>query len=277
MTEVKPKEEQKNKIYFEVIERQYEIVYYAFKKFRGNKDAEFSRSELSKSKIFEDLDKTPTESALKRDLIFLSEALVFEPIGEGKGKRYHKSDYLTISFSSVDEKLSALCRTIVSLLYVNPKETIKDSMVGLIIKSNAFNYISSIPLNDIVSDLIIYVHNHNNENTYNLLFLTQLIRFDSNFNIEIVSDDSSYKLNNRKLKKIHINDDGINLEFDKSMIYINDLSEIKSIERIDENYLNQNIHKLREVISEMDADDSKEIVELLENYDVLTNIFFQNK
>lgn len=277
MTEVKPKEEQKNKIYFEVIERQYEIVYYAFKKFRGNKDAEFSRSELSKSKIFEDLDKTPTESALKRDLIFFTNTLLFDAIGEGKGKRYVKGEYLDVTFSPIETKLSALCRTIVSLLYLNPKETIEDSMVGLIIKSNAFNYISSIPLNDIVSDLIIYVHNHNNENTYNLLFLTQLIRFDSNFNIEIVSDDSSYKLNNRKLKKIHINEDGISLEFNKSMIYINDLSEIKSIERIDENYLNQNIHKLREVISEMDADDSKEIVDLLENYDVLTNIFFQNK
>ena len=277
MGKVKSKEEQKNKIYFEVIERQYEILYYAFKLFRRNSKAEFSRLELSQSDIFKYLDNKPTESVLKRDLIFFTNTLLFDAISKGKGKRYTKSEYLIVTFSPIEANLSALCRTIVSLLYVNPKETIQDSMVRLIIESNAFNFISSISLNDIVSDLIIYVHNHFYENTYNLLYLAQLIRFDSNFNIEIVSDNSSYKLNNRKLKKIHINEDGINLEFDKSTIYINDLSEIKSIDRIDEDYLKQNIHKLREVIAEMDTDDSKEIVELLENYDVLTNIFFRNE
>ncbi len=272
--------EKKNKVYFEVIERQYAILNYAFTLFRGNRNTVFTKNDVMEKADFSELDKEPEEHSIKRDLRFYVESYLLAQISSGKGKRYTLESHLNIDFPSNSDAMSDLCRRVSGLMYLNPNMTTYDSLInGLfpIVENNELKSFLSLDGNikQSIIDTIIDTSNMYYKNQVPLQLLLKLIKLEAKFNIKIENEDISIVMNNRYLKKLHIYENGdISLIFDNSSVKLSELDEIKSLTGCSDN-IDLTIYELKEILNKLDKDLQNHLNNLFSNHLTFGNLFFQ--
>lgn len=159
------------------------------------------------------------------------------------------------------------CQTVSSMITTIPNVDIYTPTLKTVLESQLFGFQTDFVSNTI-GRVILKHHNiqnmSNKTDGYPLDVIMSIINSQINVNVKFENFGNTIELNNTKIKKVTIKENGFDIHFDNFISQNqSNINQIISIENVSEDTLRDDIEKLKELINELPSDDKEKISKLI--------------
>lgn len=248
----------------------------------GNKTTFDKQYILSVMKRYEDETNKITEKIYKQTVKWFIDREILDTDGATSNLRYKiHSDFKYVKSKS-RETVIRQCKFIIGQLALYSDhfwDEGKELYEDIVLNTDTFKFISHIKsqsVKDTVSSLVIHKHNGKFEGKYTYELLQTLQSSKTPFNITIQNESIDTKLSGVKVKKIQFRIDSVSLSFSNSQFELESLSDIKKIQIPIQKDIYKKIDKSLEYLQSFDNESSKKLRDLLNEYKVGRELFFND-
>lgn len=237
---------------------------------------------LSVMRRYEDETNKITEKIYKQTVKWFIDREILDTDGATSNLKYKlHSDFKYIQ-SKKRETVIRQCKFIIGQLALFSNhfwDEGKELYEDIVLNTDTFKFISYIKsqsVKDTVTTLVIHKHNDKFEGKYTYELLQTLKSSKTPFNISIQNESMDISLSNEKIKGIKFNIDTVTLKFSNSQFKLVSLSDIKTIQIPISKDIYQRIDKSLEYLQQFDNESSQKLRELLNEYKVGKELFFND-
>lgn len=263
-----------------------------------NKGKSFMNSEI-REKLFDNPTDTSVKSMVKRVVDFYVGSSIFvkvTQITDSSGKivelkpnqyrvrLYDKDiddkdeDYgVDLHIPQTKEGRIKLSQNISSMVLSIKDLTIYDELIKTVLESQLFGFQT-----DFVSQTIgkVVVKHHNIQNMsdkndgYPLDVIMSIIDSQINVNVKFENFGNTIELNNTKIKKVTIKENGFDIHFDNFISQNqSDIKQILSIENSSEDGLRDDINEVKKLIKKLPTDEKEKLENIIESVSNVIDLF----
>lgn len=226
---------------------------------------------------------TKTTDKIYKDTVkWFKERYIFGTDGETFGLKYKLHSKFQYKVSKNRRTVEKQCQFIIGQLFIFSKQIWEDTTnlyADVINIDGLFEFLPTITnrkVADTVSILLIHKYNTDFEGVYTYEVLQTLSQLKTPFEIKIKNKTINSTLKEVILKKVVFNIDTVTITFNNSQFELESLGDIKGIYISIPKDIYNNIDESLEYLEKTDTESSKKIVELLREYKVANENFFQN-
>lgn len=263
-----------------------------------NKGKSFMNSEI-REKLFDNPTDTSVKSMVKRVVDFYVGCNIFvkvTQITDSSGKivelkpnqyrvrLYDKDiddkdeDYgVDLHIPQTKEGRIKLSQNVSSMVLSIKDLTIYDELIKTVLESQLFGFQTDF-VSQTIGKVVVKHHNIQNisDNTdgYPLDVIMSIIDSQINVNVKFENFGNTIELNNTKIKKVTIKENGFDIHFDNFISQNqSDINQILSIENSSEDGLRDDIEKVREMINDLPSEEKEKINKLIREVTPSMDIF----
>lgn len=166
-----------------------------------------------------------------------------------------------------------LCETVSSMIMNIPDAVIYTETIKTVLESQLFGFNTDFVSNTI-GKVILKHHNYDNNGNYPLDVLVSIIESKVDVNVKIENFGNVIQLNNTKIKRITIKENGFDVHFDNFISQNqSDIKQLISIENSSEDGLREDIEKVKSMINDLPIEKREEVIGLFDSVTPLIDIF----
>lgn len=159
------------------------------------------------------------------------------------------------------------CQTVSSMITQIPNVDIYTPTLKTVLESQIFGFQTDF-VSQTIGKVVVKHHNIQNmsdkTNGYPLDVIMSIIDSQINVNVKFENFGNTIELNNTKIKKVTIKENGFDIHFDNFISQNqSDIKQILSIENSSEDGLRDDIEKVREMINDLPSEEKEKITKLI--------------
>lgn len=159
------------------------------------------------------------------------------------------------------------CQTVSSMITQIPNVDIYTPTLKTVLESQLFGFQTDF-VSQTIGKVVVKHHNIQNmsdkTNGYPLDVIMSIIDSQINVNVKFENFGNTIELNNTKIKKVTIKENGFDIHFDNFISQNqSDIKQILSIENSSEDGLRDDIEKVREMINDLPSEEKEKITKLI--------------
>ena len=159
------------------------------------------------------------------------------------------------------------CQTVSSMITQIPNVDIYTPTLKTVLESQIFGFQTDF-VSQTIGKVVVKHHNIQNmsdkTNGYPLDVIMSIIDSQINVNVKFENFGNTIELNNTKIKKVTIKENGFDIHFDNFISQNqSDIKQILSIENSSEDGLRDDIEKVREMINDLPSEEKEKINKLI--------------
>lgn len=159
------------------------------------------------------------------------------------------------------------CQTVSSMITQIPNVDIYTPTLKTVLESQIFGFQTDF-VSQTIGKVVVKHHNIQNmsdkTNGYPLDVIMSIIDSQINVNVKFENFGNTIELNNTKIKKVTIKENGFDIHFDNFISQNqSDIKQILSIENSSEDALRDDIEKVREMINDLPSEEKEKITKLI--------------
>jgi hypothetical protein len=159
------------------------------------------------------------------------------------------------------------CQTVSSMITQIPNVDIYTPTLKTVLESQIFGFHTYF-VSQTIGKVVVKHHNIQNmsdkTNGYPLDVIMSIIDSQINVNVKFENFGNTIELNNTKIKKVTIKENGFDIHFDNFISQNqSDIKQILSIENSSEDGLRDDIEKVREMINDLPSEEKEKITKLI--------------
>ena len=159
------------------------------------------------------------------------------------------------------------CQTVSSMITQIPNVDIYTPTLKTVLESQIFGFQTDF-VSQKIGKVVVKHHNIQNmsdkTNGYPLDVIMSIIDSQINVNVKFENFGNTIELNNTKIKKVTIKENGFDIHFDNFISQNqSDIKQILSIENSSEDGLRDDIEKVREMINDLPSEEKEKITKLI--------------
>lgn len=169
------------------------------------------------------------------------------------------------------------CQTVSSMITQIPNVDIYTPTLKTVLESQIFGFQTDF-VSQTIGKVVVKHHNIQNmsdkTNGYPLDVIMSIIDSQINVNVKFENFGNTIELNNTKIKKVTIKENGFDIHFDNFISQNqSDIKQILSIENSSEDGLRDDIEKVREMINDLPSEEKEKINKLIREVTPSMDIF----
>lgn len=171
-----------------------------------------------------------------------------------------------------------LSNTISSIVKGDPFPSIYSVSIKTVLESQLFGFNTDF-VSQTISKSILRQQNINNQynetiGMYPIDIILSIIKSQINVNVTFENFGNTIQLNNTKIKRISIKENGFDIHFDNFISQNqSDLNQIKLIENTSEDGLRSDVDKLKELSETIDDETIKEVIKKITTFEEGVDVF----
>lgn len=263
-----------------------------------NKDKSFMNSEI-REKLFDNPTDTSVKSMVKRVVDFYVGSSIFVKVTQitdssGKIVELKPNQYrVRLYDKDIDDKDEdygvdlhipqsregrvKLSQNISSMVLSIKDLTIYDELIKTVLESQLFGFQTDFVSQTIVK-VVVKHHNiqnmSNKTNGYPLDVIMSIIDSQINVNVKFENFGNTIELNNTKIKKVTIKENGFDIHFDNFISQNqSDINQILSIENSSEDGLRDDINEVKKLIKKLPTDEKEKLENIIESVSNVIDLF----
>ncbi len=264
-----------------------------------NKGKSFMNSDIKHS-LFGDTTDTSIKNMLKKIVDFYVESEIFKKVTEitdvngkivelkpnqNRVRLYdidlddNGEDYgVRIHIPQSRDGRIKLCETVASMVTSIKDAVIYTSSIQTVLESQLFGFNTDF-VSQTISKSILRQQNINNQynetiGMYPIDIIMSIIKSQINVNVTFENFGNTIQLNNTKIKRISIKENGFDIHFDNFISQNqSDLNQIKLIENSSEDGLRGDVDKLKELSETIDDETIKEVIIKITTFEEGVDVF----
>ena len=159
------------------------------------------------------------------------------------------------------------CQTVSSMITQIPNVDIYTPTLKTVLEAQIFGFQTDF-VSQTIGKVVVKHHNIQNmsdkTNGYPLDVIMSIIDSQINVNVKFENFGNTIELNNTKIKKVTIKENGFDIHFDNFISQNqSDIKQILSIENSSEDGLRDDIEKVREMINDLPSEEKEKITKLI--------------